>query len=216
VSTAAPCTQLLQTRPGQKLTFPLAPGDVKQLSKLCSAAPYGKGKDTVVDPAIRRTLQLDPSKFTFSDASGECRWLAAIACIYGHQPLHCCTNLKDASRHYAGHGHMWCHMLWRQEIVVLVTETVPMPSFSSSQLAPQYTCSASVCPAAWQASLNTIVAEAAAGLGVAQGVTAQLYKLLLYEQGSFFLPHRDTEKVGKAYARSLRWLSVVSRTMLQG
>ena len=46
----------------------------------------------------------------------------------------------------------------------------------------------------WQTSLDAIVAAAAAGLGVADPVTAQLYKLLIYDTGSFFVEHRDTEK----------------------
>ncbi len=32
------------------------------------------------------------------------------------------------------------------------------------------------------------------GLGPSANVTAQLYKLLLYEPGGFFVPHKDTEK----------------------
>jgi predicted 2-oxoglutarate/Fe(II)-dependent dioxygenase YbiX len=46
----------------------------------------------------------------------------------------------------------------------------------------------------WQASLDRIVALAAERLGVGEPVTASFYKLLIYDEGSFFVGHRDTEK----------------------
>ena len=42
--------------------------------------------------------------------------------------------------------------------------------------------------------LDGIVERAAMGLGAGAGVEAELYKLLVYDEGSFFLEHRDTEK----------------------
>lgn len=46
----------------------------------------------------------------------------------------------------------------------------------------------------WRATLDRAVALAAAGLGVDEPVSAELYKLLVYDKGSFFVSHRDTEK----------------------
>jgi len=46
----------------------------------------------------------------------------------------------------------------------------------------------------WPKTLAEIVKRAAEGLGVTGPVTAELYKLLVYEKGSFFVSHRDTEK----------------------
>ncbi|MES2644230.1 MAG: 2OG-Fe(II) oxygenase [Myxococcota bacterium] len=46
----------------------------------------------------------------------------------------------------------------------------------------------------WDKTLASIVASAAAGLGVDGDVTAELYKMLVYDAGGFFVPHRDTEK----------------------
>ena len=46
----------------------------------------------------------------------------------------------------------------------------------------------------WPAMLDGIVERAAMGLGAGVGVKAELYKLLVYDEGSFFLEHRDTEK----------------------
>jgi hypothetical protein len=46
----------------------------------------------------------------------------------------------------------------------------------------------------WERTVEAIVAKAAAGLGVEGAVTAELYKLLVYDAGGFFVPHRDTEK----------------------
>lgn len=52
----------------------------------------------------------------------------------------------------------------------------------------------------WQRSLDAIVAVASAGLGVSGPVTVQLYKLLVYDTGSFFVGHRDTEKAAGMFA----------------
>jgi hypothetical protein len=46
----------------------------------------------------------------------------------------------------------------------------------------------------WQATLDRIVGLAAEGLGVGEPISASLYKLLIYDDGSFFVGHRDTEK----------------------
>ncbi len=52
----------------------------------------------------------------------------------------------------------------------------------------------------WSKTLDAIVAQAAAGLGVEEAVSAELYKLLIYDTGSFFVEHRDTEKVAGMFA----------------
>jgi hypothetical protein len=38
------------------------------------------------------------------------------------------------------------------------------------------------------------------GLGVGEPVTAEFYKMLVYDAGSFFVEHRDTEKVPGMFA----------------
>jgi len=52
----------------------------------------------------------------------------------------------------------------------------------------------------WAKTLAGIVAQAAEGLGVTGPVTAALYKLLIYDEGSFFVSHRDTEKESGMFA----------------
>lgn len=52
----------------------------------------------------------------------------------------------------------------------------------------------------WQAQLDTMVGRAAADLGVVGAVRAELYKLLVYDAGSFFVGHRDTEKTAGMFA----------------
>ena len=54
--------------------------------------------------------------------------------------------------------------------------------------------------ASWARTLQAIVERATDGLGVTTAVTAQLYKLLVYDEGSFFVEHRDTEKVAGMFA----------------
>ena len=47
----------------------------------------------------------------------------------------------------------------------------------------------------WEKSFRQILATAATALGCEDStVTAELYKLLIYDQGAFFKAHRDTEK----------------------
>ena len=49
--------------------------------------------------------------------------------------------------------------------------------------------------ASWDEAFDHILNHAAEGLGYARdAVQAELYKLLVYETGGFFAPHRDTEK----------------------
>jgi predicted 2-oxoglutarate/Fe(II)-dependent dioxygenase YbiX len=52
----------------------------------------------------------------------------------------------------------------------------------------------------WPRTLDDIVTRAAEGLGVKGQVTAELYKLLVYDKGSFFVSHRDTEKAPGMFA----------------
>ncbi len=46
----------------------------------------------------------------------------------------------------------------------------------------------------WPRTLEAILARVAPGLGVGDPIEAEFYKLLLYDAGSFFVSHRDTEK----------------------
>jgi predicted 2-oxoglutarate/Fe(II)-dependent dioxygenase YbiX len=48
--------------------------------------------------------------------------------------------------------------------------------------------------AEWNSHLAAIVEAVKQAFGIRQKVNAQLYKLLVYEKGSFFAPHRDSEK----------------------
>ena len=63
----------------------------------------------------------------------------------------------------------------------------------------------------WPSTLAKIVESASAGLGVADPVSAQLYKLLIYDAGSFFVKHRDTEKTQRMFATLIIVLPSVYR-----
>jgi len=52
----------------------------------------------------------------------------------------------------------------------------------------------------WPATLAEIVARCADGLGIQESVSAEFYKLLIYDTGSFFVNHRDTEKAPGMFA----------------
>ena len=51
----------------------------------------------------------------------------------------------------------------------------------------------------WQHYLQRTVDKAAKDLGIDGEVTAELYKLLIYQEGGHFLPHRDTEKLAAMF-----------------
>jgi predicted 2-oxoglutarate/Fe(II)-dependent dioxygenase YbiX len=97
------------------IALPVLPAQAAQLIAVAERAPYGRGEDTLVDTAVRRTWQIGADR----------------------------VHIKG--RH-------------------------------------------------WQAMLDGVVQLAATGLGAGTGVEAELYKLLVYDEGSFFLEHRDTEK----------------------
>ncbi|KAK7993667.1 hypothetical protein PG989_007048 [Apiospora arundinis] len=46
----------------------------------------------------------------------------------------------------------------------------------------------------WNKFVGSLLGEASVGLGMPHGVQARRYKLLLYDPGSFFKPHKDSEK----------------------
>jgi len=52
----------------------------------------------------------------------------------------------------------------------------------------------------WEQTLADIVVRATVGLGVTGPVVADFYKLLVYDPGSFFVNHRDTEKAAGMFA----------------
>jgi predicted 2-oxoglutarate/Fe(II)-dependent dioxygenase YbiX len=52
----------------------------------------------------------------------------------------------------------------------------------------------------WQTMLDTILVSALHALGVTAKVDAELYKMLVYETGGFFVNHRDTEKSDGMFA----------------
>ena len=103
------------------IALPLLAVQIAALRAAAERAPYGLGEATLVDPAVRNTWQIDPSRIR----------------IGGRR---------------------------------------------------------------WPETLAGLVAEAALGLGVTEPVTADFYKLLIYEAGGFFVEHRDTEKVPGMFA----------------
>jgi predicted 2-oxoglutarate/Fe(II)-dependent dioxygenase YbiX len=103
------------------IALPLLPGQAEQLVAAAEQAPYGRGPDTIIDTAVRNTLQIGPHRV---DVGG---------------------------RH-------------------------------------------------WPKTLATILDSAARGLGVSDPIEAEFYKMLIYEPGSFFVSHRDTEKTPGMFA----------------
>jgi predicted 2-oxoglutarate/Fe(II)-dependent dioxygenase YbiX len=103
------------------IALPLLAVQAEQMIAVAEAAPYGRGEQTLVDTAVRRSWQIDRDKV-----------------------------------HIRGRG--------------------------------------------WARTLEAIVARAAEGLGVPGPVMAEFYKLLVYDAGSFFVNHRDSEKAAGMFA----------------
>jgi predicted 2-oxoglutarate/Fe(II)-dependent dioxygenase YbiX len=103
------------------IALPLLPIQATELIAVAEPAPYGRGQETVIDPAVRRCRQIGPDR------------------------------VRVRGRH-------------------------------------------------WARTLETILARVADGLGVDTPITAEFYKLLLYDEGSFFIGHRDTEKTSGMFA----------------
>lgn len=102
------------------LSFPIPPAQARELVALAEPAPYGRGGETLLDPAVRRVWQLRADR------------------------------VHPGSR--------------------------------------------------WDGLVDAILHEAAGGLGVDGSVRAELYKLLVYEPGCFFVEHRDSEKTDGMFA----------------
>ncbi|OJZ83703.1 hypothetical protein ASPFODRAFT_62832 [Aspergillus luchuensis CBS 106.47] len=61
----------------------------------------------------------------------------------------------------------------------------------------------------WQQQIGILVNDAVTGLGLtaqSEEVKAELYKLLIYEEGAFFLPHQDSEKADGMFATLVVYL----------
>lgn len=49
------------------VALPLQPEQAIILQSCCQAAPFGRGEQTLWDPTVRRTWQLEPSKVGFNN-----------------------------------------------------------------------------------------------------------------------------------------------------
>jgi len=52
----------------------------------------------------------------------------------------------------------------------------------------------------WEQTLKDLVDDASQGLGLTEPVAADFYKFLIYDEGAFFVDHRDTEKTPGMFA----------------
>lgn len=106
----------LEVRGVGEVGFPVNPLEIKEMIKIAHKAPFGKGSETVLDPAVRSAWEIDASEITFNNSD------------------------------------------WGDFIADIVKQIKP-------------------------------------GLGIeGHTISANLYKLLIYESGDFFLTHKDSEK----------------------
>ena len=99
-----------------EIHLPLGKDQAKELSRVATKAPFGKGSKTITDTTVRSAWQIDANAITFKNKS-------------------------------------------------------------------------------WKKAIKNITKKVQQGLGIEDlSVDLSLYKLLLYEKGDFFLPHKDSEK----------------------
>lgn len=56
------------------IALPLLPVQAEQLIAVAERAPYGRGEETLVDPAVRRTWQIDAGRVHIGGRHGRERW----------------------------------------------------------------------------------------------------------------------------------------------
>ncbi|KAJ5377333.1 uncharacterized protein N7496_004742 [Penicillium cataractarum] len=103
------------------ITLPLQEAQARQMIDQAHQAPYGKGSETLVDTAVRNTLELNPDQFELGNPE-------------------------------------------------------------------------------WDSYVEKACAFVARDLGIDAPVSAELYKMLIYEKGAMFKPHTDTEKSAGMFA----------------
>lgn len=114
-----PCNPGLSLSDHGTIGLPLSNHDAETIISRSKQSLFGKGTETIVDTAVRKSWELDPSQFSLRNPR-------------------------------------------------------------------------------WEQMTTKILGQVYEGLGLTCGlenVSAELYKLLLYEEGAFFKPHRDSEKV---------------------
>ena len=104
-----------------RIALPLLAQQAQQLIAVSTQAPYGRGRETLIDTSVRKTRQIHADQMKLG----------------GHH---------------------------------------------------------------WQQTLDNILKQVVTGLSLTDPVSAELYKLLVYESGDFFVSHRDTEKTPGMFA----------------
>ena len=49
--------------------LPLSPRDVESIKSIASKAPFGHGEQSIVDPTVRDTWEIDPSRFSLRNSN---------------------------------------------------------------------------------------------------------------------------------------------------
>ena len=153
-----------------RIALPLSAEQAEALRSVAAQAPHGQGAATVVDRSVRRCWQLEPAQVQLG-ASWQSKVERAVKLAAG------------------GLGLPTQSMQVRTDFVASLTQDMagccvcmlqrhacgPLRGLQSARPAPAV---AFPCPSCLPSS----------------SLQAELYKVLLYEPGDFFLPHRDTEK----------------------
>jgi hypothetical protein len=60
-----------------RVALPLLPAQAEQLARVAEPAPYGRGEETILDPAVRQSLQIDPDRVRLGGKG----WAATLEAI---------------------------------------------------------------------------------------------------------------------------------------
>ena len=112
------------------MSLPLSSAQLGAIKTVATQAPFGKGSDTVVDTAVRDTLQIDADKVTMTNPA----WHAALQALVGQvagrlgiSPDHARAELYKILLYEKG-GHFKTHQDTEKESGMFGTMVVQFPS----------------------------------------------------------------------------------------
>jgi predicted 2-oxoglutarate/Fe(II)-dependent dioxygenase YbiX len=112
------------------LSLPLSSAQVRSIKTVATQAPFGKGRDTVVDTAVRDTLQIDAARVTMTNPE----WHTALSKLVGQVAGRLGVSPENARAElykillYEKGGHFKTHQDTEKESGMFGTLIVQFPS----------------------------------------------------------------------------------------
>ncbi|KKY17947.1 putative 2og-fe oxygenase superfamily protein [Diplodia seriata] len=65
--------------------LPLTPDAARAIAQACHQAPFGRGEETVVDPSVRNTWELNPGNFSIAEPNWNDKFLPKVLRVVGNE-----------------------------------------------------------------------------------------------------------------------------------